>query len=334
MNRLTEKLIRLIYMLMIKCGVFRLLAKILHITAETGRGSDICLEEGFLPVPVHFYSPIPDIRDLEARKVWDMRSDMPGIDFRAEAQVKMLTELGVLYGAECRWPLDASGNPSEFFVRNPSFSYGCAAAAHSMIRHFRPETIIEIGSGMSSRVIARAVGMNGKAANYTIVDPYPSDVVRNKIGNLTNLRETRVELTEADFFSSLRKGDILFIDSGHSVKIGGDVNYLFMEILPRLAPGVIVHLHDINLPFEYPKAYAVNESFRQFWTEQYLLQCFLAFNDRFEVLLAMNYLMTDHPVLFQKAFQGFDPAVHTLRSGSFWMRRKPMPYEEVFTCAS
>jgi hypothetical protein len=139
---------------------------------------------------------------------------------------------------------------------------------------------------------------------------------------MTELVVNRVELLDTNFFDQLNANDILFIDSGHCVIIGGDVNYLFLEILPRLAPGVIVHIHDIGIPYEYSKTYATSETFRQFWTEQYLLQGFLCFNNEFEILLAMNYLMSDHSEFFKKTFPFYNPNLHPFFSGSFWIRRK------------
>ncbi len=303
---------------------YRLLAKLFRITAETGKGSEICLQEEFLPVPVHFYSPLPDIRDLEKRNVWATISDMAGIDFRSEEQTRLLGFLGEQFGEECRWPLKVTDNSSEFYLQNPSFSYGCAASTHCMIRQHKPVNVIEIGSGMSSRVIAAALDINrreGHPATYCIVDPYPGDAICRGALKGTELLQSRVELLDSGFFNRLQANDILFIDSSHSVKTGGDVNYLFLDILPRLAPGVVIHIHDISMPYEYSRTYATNESFRQFWTEQYLLQGFLAFNTEFEVLLAMNYLMVDHTPLFREAFPSYDACLYPLISGSFWMRR-------------
>jgi hypothetical protein len=304
--------------------VHEVLVRLFRDTAVTGRGSDACLRHGYLPVPVHFHSPVPDLADLEQRKVWDARSGLPGIDFREEAQLSLLQELGERYSGECRWPLDPGEEPAAFYLRNVSFSYGCAASTHCMIRHFRPRRVIEVGSGMSSRVISAALRTNGSGpSEYRIVDPYPGDPVRSGTITSSGLVERRVELVEPGFFSSLRENDILFIDSGHCVRIGGDVNHLFLEVLPRLAPGVVVHVHDICLPYEYPKVYATSETFRQFWTEQYLLQAYLSGNREFEILLAMHYLMTDHLQRFREAFPHYDPAVHLYTSGSFWIRRKP-----------
>jgi hypothetical protein len=108
----------------------------------------------------------------------------------------------------------------------------------------------------------------------------------------------------------------LFIDSSHTVKIGGDVNYLFLEVLPRLNPGVIVHVHDVFFPFEYRRDWVLDE-FR-FWTEQYLLQAFLTLNSDFEVLLGTYYLSRYHEDQLQAAF----PNLGRWIGGSFWMRRK------------
>ena len=130
--------------------------------------------------------------------------------------------------------------------------------------------------------------------------------------------ETKVQDVDVEFFSQLESGDILFIDSSHTVKIGGDVNYLFLEVLPRLKAGVIVHVHDIFFPFEYRRDWVLEE-FR-FWTEQYLLQAFLIFNSEFEVLMANSYLNHYHRPDLKAAF----PDLRRWIGGSFWMRRKPI----------
>lgn len=329
-NLFIKKLKTAIYSLLVSTGMLNLMvkitSKIFRVVAIGGHGSNICLKNGFLPIPVHFYSPVPDINDLEKRKIWDFRSELKGINFRADTQLELLKQLGSDFSEECQWPLQPTENLSKFYLQNQSFSYGCAASTHCVIRHFKPRTIIEIGSGMSSRVISKATQLNrfknSHYSNYIIVDPYPGDFIKNRSIEMKELIESRVELLDMSFFEQLKANDILFIDSSHSVKIGGDVNYLFLEILPRLAPGVIVHIHDIGIPYEYLKTYATSESFRQFWTEQYLLQGFLCFNNEFEILLAMNYLMSDHSKVFKKTFPFYNPDLHPFFSGSFWMRRK------------
>lgn len=287
----------------------------------------MCLKMGFLPCyvsSIDYHSPIPDIDDLVARHVWDVRSGLLGIAFRERAQLTLLKTLGHNWSHECKWSRQPTANSTEFYLNNPSFSYGCAASTHGMIREFKPTQVVEIGSGMSSLVIARALTLNrdidGVTSEYFIVDPHPRYFVK-ELTAVSGVRKQRVELMNPKFFDRLERNSILFIDSSHIVRIGGDVNYLFHDVLPRLANGVIVHLQDIAMPFEYGISYATSNDFRQFWTEQYLLQSFLCYNSEFETLLAVNYLLNDHLQQFRAAFPDYDPA-RDARSGSFWMRRK------------
>ncbi len=282
------------------------------------------MRHGFLPLPIHFYSPVPDLDDLDRRQVWDRKSDLAGIDFHPDEQVRLLRELGEKFGGECDWPASPTGRPLDFYTENNSFSFGCAASLHSIIRRYKPGRIIEIGSGNSSLIISSALSRNqaeGIPGEYIIIDPYPAPITGKGLPGLTRVIKERVELAGMRHFQELRENDILFIDSGHTVRTGGDVNFLFLEVLPRLALGVIVHAHDIGLPYEYPKAYFTNPSFRMFWTEAYLLQAFLSFNSQFEILLAMAYLMNDKKDEFRNAFTHYDPVRQKAISGSFWMRR-------------
>jgi hypothetical protein len=111
---------------------------------------------------------------------------------------------------------------------------------------------------------------------------------------------------------------MLFIDSTHVLAIGSDVQFLFLDVLPRLNPGVLVHVHDIFFPFEYPRKWAMEQ--HRFWTEQYMLQAFLAFNAEFEVLAGATYLTTCWPEEVQATFSNSPE----LQGASFWMRRRPM----------
>lgn len=301
------------------------LASVINHMAYTGAGTDACLRHGCLPLPVNFHSPVPDLADLEERGVWDRVSRLEGIDFRPDAQEEFLKELGRDFGRECIWPSNRTEDPYEFYTENPSFSYGCAAVLHGLLRKYKPRRVIEIGSGNSSLVIAGALSRNADEraeTEYIIVDPYPGAIIRKGLPCLTKLFEKRVELMEAELFHRLEANDVLFVDSGHVVRMGGDVNFLILDVLPRLAPGVIIHFHDVGLPYEYAKAYATTPSFRMFWTEAYLLQAFLSCNPSFEILLAMGYLMKERIAAFRSAFPFYDPSVHKAISGSFWIRRK------------
>lgn len=305
-----------------------LLAPTIRLLAKYGFGSSYLMRHGALPLPIHYYSPVPDVPDLLNRDVWSHPSELPGIEFRVKEQVSLLNELAQRFGSECTWPLHAQPDSSIFHLDNSNFSYGCAASLHCMLRYWQPRRVIEVGSGNSSKVIARALAHNaangGPSAHYEVIDPYPNVEALASLPWDCRVRIQRVELAGLEPYATLGNGDVLFIDSGHTVRIGGDVNFLFLEVIPRLAPGVVVHVHDVNLPYEYDRAYSVGQlgTFRKWWTEAYLLQAFLAFNDQWDVLLALRYLMLEHSPEFRRAFPQFDPSIHRALSSSFWMRRR------------
>jgi len=277
-------------------------------------------------MPVHFYSPVPDLVDLEQRKIWDRKSDLAGVSFNPEFQVALLSELGKQFGHECDWPSQSPIKEVQFFTENGTFGFGCAASTYCILRNYKPRRVIEVGSGNSSKIISEALLLNSKDSKepigYSIIDPSPSPFIETGLNTLTRLEKKPVETLDHSFFSQLKKNDVFFIDSGHTVRIGGDVNFLILDILPRLSPGVIIHFHDIALPFEYPKVYATNSKYQIFWTEAYLLQAFLCFNQEFEILLALAFLMTEGKKEFSSVFPHYQPGEHRSISGSFWIRRK------------
>ncbi len=305
---------------------FSCLAPLIAYMAKTGSGTDACLEQDCLPLQVHYYSPIPDISDLKKRGIYERISNLGGIDWDLNRQSEMLLYLGRRFGKECNWPAHPTANPDEFYTENNSFSFGCAAALHCLLRLSQPKHVIEIGSGFSSRIINAAVLQNkqerGTPCEYTIVDPYPDEARLEKLAGISNVRKQRVETLPLSFFNSLKDGDILFVDSGHAVKTGGDVNFLILDVLPRLAPGVIIHFHDIPMPYEYTEVYHTKPSFRVFWTESYLLQAFLVFNYEFDILFSMAAITAQRPEVLRTAFPMFEPLRHILGSSSIWLRRK------------
>jgi len=301
------------------------LARLVQVMAQTGIGTDACLRSGCMPMTVHYYTPVPDVYELKDRGALDAESALPGVDFRPQAQLDLLARLGGTFGQECDWPQEPGPDPFGFHLNNGNFSYGCAASLHCMIRDRLPREIVEIGSGNSSKVISAALAANaaqGRPARYAVVDPNMRPEYRDlALPHLAEAHHLRVEELPVAFFDRLGEDDILFVDSSHVSKAGSDVNFLILEVLPRLKPGVVVHFHDIPLPFEYPTAYFLNAEHRRFWNESYLLQAFLACNDSFEVLLAMTWLMRKHADAFRRAFARFDASRNWAESGSFWIRR-------------
>ena len=297
------------------------IAKIVRYMAESGLGTDHCLEEGCLPLLVHFYSPVPDIKELDRRKIWEKISPLRGVRMQAESQILLLSEMARRFSPECNWSRHGAADSHEYYFDNNCFSFQCASLLHYMVRYFQPRRIIEAGSGHSSRVINGALARNkaegAPACQYHIIDPFPADSTKT-LPYLTKIDAVKVEEIPESMFSELESGDILFIDSGHVVKIGADVNFLVLDILPLLKPGVVIHFHDIAMPREYSRTYYTNPAFRMLWTESYLLQAFLAFNHEFEVLGSVSYLATHHPESLKKIFPG-DPGVGG--SQSIWLRR-------------
>ena len=273
-------------------------------------------QHGFHLTPAHFYQPIPDTRSLPDT-LWDRPSELSGIDMNDAMQLDLLRSQFPRFRAEYnQFPAETTGEPGRFHFNNGLFDGTDALVAYCMIRHFQPRLIIEVGSGFSSLVAAEAIARNRKS-ELICIEPFPPDFLRKGVRGLNALIEKKVEDIDLKFFSQLHSGDILFIDSSHTVKIGGDVNYLFLEVLPRLNPGVIVHVHDIFFPFDYRRDWVMDEL--RFWTEQYLLQAFLTFNSEFEVLMANHYLAHYYLEDFKRTF----PDSPWWSGGSFWMRRKP-----------
>jgi len=270
---------------------------------------------GFHVTPVHFYKPIPDTQSLP-ETLWTHPSDLAGVEMNETTQLELLREYIPKFRDEYeQLPTSSPGKDRGFYVNNTLFGGVDALVAYCMVRHFKPRTIIEVGSGFSSLVLGQAAERN-KRAGLICIEPFPREFLREGFPGLRSLIEKKVQDIELEFFSQLESDDILFIDSSHTVKIGSDVNYLFLEVLPRLRPGVIVHVHDIFLPFEYRRDWVLDEL--RFWSEQYLLQAFLAFNSEFEVLMANSYLNHYYQNDLRVAF----PALGSWESGSFWMRRK------------
>jgi hypothetical protein len=273
---------------------------------------------GFHVTPVHFYQPIPDTRSLP-ETLWNRPSKLVGIDMNDSAQLDLLRKRFPKFREEYeQFPTKPTGEPSRFYLNNGLFDGTDALVAYCMVRHFQPRLIIEVGSGFSSLVSGEAATKNNNST-LICIEPFPQEFLKQGFPGLHSLIEKKVENIDLEFFLRLGSGDILFIDSSHTVKIGGDVNYLFLKVLPRLKPGVIVHIHDIFFPFDYRRDWVMDE-FR-FWTEQYLLQAFLSFNSEFEVLMGNSYLAHYHMEDLKATFTNSP----WWGGGSFWIRRRIRP---------
>jgi len=274
--------------------------------------------QGVVPMTFQYYSPLYRAADLPAG-VWSTPSSLAGIDMRLDEQVELLASLATFAEEVADTPSSAVNGSLDYFVDNPAFGPGDAEMLYAMVRHTRPERVLEVGSGHSTRLVRQALRRNageGAAGVHVCIEPYENDWL-GALG-LDRLVRQKVEDVGMDEFESLHANDVLFIDSSHVVRTGGDVAHLYLEVLPRLAPGVIVHAHDIFLPFAYPREWS--EQLRYFWSEQHLLQAFLAFNREFEPVLSLAYLMHVNPTALLAAC----PILRKKSSspGSFWLRRR------------
>ncbi len=277
---------------------------------------------GFHITPNHFYEPIPDTRTLK-EDLWLKCSELTGIDINEKKQLELLSLFVSKFKHEYNsLPEYKTSVPFEYYVNNGEFESVDGEILYCMIRHFKPGKVFEIGSGFSTYLSAQAILKNKEEndsyeCELIAIEPYPNDVLKKGFSGLSKLIPTRIQDIPLSEFSKLKENDILFIDSSHVLKIGSDVQYEYLEILPRLNKGVIVHVHDILLPAEYLKAWVLKEY--RFWTEQYLLQAFLSFNNAFEVFWAGSYMHLKHPDNLESAFSSYKRVERW--PGSFWIRR-------------
>ncbi len=267
-----------------------------------------CQRLGFHITPNHFYFPIPDTRTLKD-KLWLRQSKLVGIDINENKQLELLTLFSSKFENEYNnFPMHKTQIPHQYYVNNGNFRSVDGEILYCMMRYFKPKKIIEIGSGFSTYLSAQAILKNKKEDNsykckLIAIEPYPNNILKKGFPGLSKLISKRVQDIPLSFFKKLNENDILFIDSSHILKIGSDVEYEFLEILPRLNKGVLIHIHDIFLPSQYPKEWVLN-LFR-FYTEQYLLHALLIFNNNFDILWAGRYMHLNHFNKLEIAFNSY-----------------------------
>jgi hypothetical protein len=280
-------------------------------------------QQGLHIMPVHYYSPIPDTRSLPDA-LWQRHRTPAGIDLNLERAGERLLRLNEAYGSEYAALLEEPDeDPHRYFLKNSGYRSGDAQVLFGMLRDLKPGRIIEIGAGYSTLLISEVIRANRRAdpayrCEFVAIEPFPPPYLRPPPAEVDRLHDTPLQKVPLDFFASLRADDVLFIDSSHVSRIGSDVVYEYLEILPSLSPGVFVHIHDIFLPANYPREWI--EAFRFFWNEQYLFEAFLAFNRQYEVVLPMHALCLQRQDLVRRAIPAFHPGRD--RASSFWIRRR------------
>jgi predicted O-methyltransferase YrrM len=277
--------------------------------------------------PGHYYSPIPSRADVDrwAEAKWRQTPEgLAGIDLNVEGQLAMLAALGPL--TEALAFADDPGGATRYWWDNDGFSPGDATVLAGMLMHYQPKKVVEVGAGYSTAVMLDVSERYlADPPRIVCMDPEPArlrSVLRGDEARLT-VHETIVQDLPIELFTTLEANDILFIDSSHVLKLGSDVSLLFLDVLPRLRPGVVVHIHDIATTFEYPPEW-YDEG--RAWNEAPALRAFLAFNQAYEILYFCDYMnrfQTDAVArtmpLALRAPKGAPPGNTSV---SFWMRRR------------
>lgn len=240
---------------------------------------------GVYPLIDHYHEPMVMPRRHGKGAVPGPRRDLPGLDLNVDTQLALLAELS--FQDELKAIPQAYSDMTSPYYDNGAFPPGDAQTLHNLIRRFRPQRIIEVGSGESTRFAAAAVRINGQG-RLTCIEPFEAPWL-GQLG--VTVHRSKVEDADPGQFGDLAENDILFIDSSHVVRPGGDVLYLFNQVLPSLASGVLVHVHDIFTPRDYPPDWIAR---RYLWDEQYVLEALLTKNSSLEVVLALNLLHHEH----------------------------------------
>ena len=267
----------------------------------------------------HFYSPIVDWDEVRGKEnLWKNKepTELNGINLNEKKQIEQVHQFQEYY-SDIPWSSDAREGLIYYFD-NIYYSYTDGIFLYSMIRHHKPNRIVEIGSGFSSALMAdtNELFCNNKI-HLTFIEPFPmrlKNLLKKKDSKNISILKKKVQDVPIKIFEDLRPGDFLFIDSSHVSKTGSDVNYVLFDILPQIRRGVFIHFHDIFYPFEYPKQW-VHEG--RNWNEIYLLRAFLTSNPDYQILLFSSYLHAYHKTIFENM-----PLCYQNRGGNLWLEKK------------
>ena len=276
-----------------------------------------------IPVdPTHYYSPLPNMSMLKQNlHRWYQESSMAGIELALDKQMYILEQLKT-YKEECRL-LQSFAQITENGY-GPGYGEVEAHLLHCMIRYLKPKSMIEVGSGVSTYFTLQALRKNqqddGQEFVMSCIEPYPANKLQRlaETNNL-NLQVNEVQDIPVTYFQQLDNNDILFIDSSHVSKVDSDINYLYLEILPQLKKGVVVHIHDI--PFPYATCNPGHPTFpvSLLWNESALVRALLMYNGVFDIIMCQSYLHYKYPESIKAVVDIYDQQKHF--PTSLWLRK-------------
>lgn len=268
----------------------------------------------------HYYGVLPDTSQFN-EEWWT------SIPYQSAFERIQKADIEAIFSKVLRWADDLQSLPREslsgFYWNNDMFPPLDVIVLYGMLREYRPSQLLEIGSGFSTEIALLAA--QHCQTKISCVEPYPTPRLLERESELEKQIRLPVQEVPLNIFSALQPGDFLFIDTTHTVKLGSDVNHLIFNVLPSLQSGVYIHIHDIFLPYEYPKRWYDEISI--FWNEQYLLLAYLLENPQIEILLPNYWLSIKHKDALKKRFAAFDIWGLTNNLGgasgaSLWLRKK------------
>lgn len=275
--------------------------------------------------PGHFYSPFPDLDELAERdEVFAPMRTFAGIDLHESEQLALLDEFAKT-AIDLPWtdePQPTADPPLRYHWANRPYAHGDGLFTACMLAHLKPRRYVEIGSGYSTLLAldVRDHILASTTTEITSIEPYPDVLTTLLAGEQPPnfaLVQSKAQDIDPGIVEGLAANDVLFIDSTHVAKAGSDVNHIFFELLPLVAPGVHIHIHDVFANFEYPREWVFQ---RRAWSESYLLRSFLQFNDSFEIVFWGAWLAQHHADRLDRPGQPFAPALIN-PGASLWMKR-------------
>lgn len=269
-----------------------------------------------------YYSGLNDLSFLaENRDLWHDRPFPAAIEWDLDGQLDSVRRLSPYIAELADVPQEAPGGPPRYHWKNDFWGDTDAVVHYGLLRERKPRRIVEVGSGWSSLLMAQALARNEEegapAAIVDQVEPFPRKELLRALPADWALHETILQRAPLEIFEALGDGDVCFYDGSHVARTASDVVWFFFEVVPRLKPGVLVHVHDIFWPSDYPDEWIFDRA--QTWNEQYLFQAFLMYNREFEPLICNAALAQCRQAELTELLEGTAAKAHGV---SVWLRRR------------
>ncbi len=270
----------------------------------------------------HYDSAYPDLKYVFSHReqIFKKEDKIKDIDFNETEQLNLLEEMKEYSSLSLKWDKERN-EKYRYYYNNRYFSLADARLLNFMIKKYQTKKIIEIGSGLSTCVM---LDTNDYSLNYnldiTCIEPYPKRLIENitqggvKEQNNICLYQNVVQNVDLDLFKKLEENDMLFIDSSHVAKVGSDVMYEYFDILPVLKSGVIIHVHDMFYPFEYPEEWIKQG---RAYNELYIVRALLMDSKKYKIIFFNDMMVKKYYEKYQDYWMGNYP----IFGGSLWLQK-------------